>query len=324
MTGFILRRILISIPIIIVASFAVFSLTALSGDPLADLRSRPGVSEATLEVRRQALNLDKPIHERYALWAKDFVTLESRSSRNNELVHKAIQRSLGVTLRMVILAALLAVLVAVTLGVYSAVKQYSVGDYAGTFFAFVFFSMPVFWLAGILKDLGIRFNQRVGSTVFYTIGESTPGFQGGFLETIGNRVGHLALPTITLTLISMASWSRFQRAAMLDVLSSDYVRTARAKGLSELRVIGKHALRNGLIPITTVVALDFAAIIGGAVITETVFAWHGMGRLLLNAINAVDVNMVTAWLLVTAVIIVLFNLIADILYAFLDPRIRNG
>ncbi|MGI8793164.1 MAG: ABC transporter permease, partial [Acidimicrobiales bacterium] len=308
----------------ILASFLVFSLTALSGDPLAELRSRPGVSQATIELRRQDLSLDKPIPLRYATWAKEFVTLESRSSRNGELVHKAIQRSFGVTLRMVLLAAVLGVLVAVSLGVYSAVKQYSWGDYAGTFFAFIFFSMPVFWLAGILKDLGIRFNQRVGTTVFYTIGERSPGLDGGFFDTLPNRLGHLALPTITLTLISMAAWSRFQRAAMLDVLNSDYVRTARAKGLSEFRVIGKHALRNALIPVTTVVAIDFAAIVGGAVITETVFAWHGMGRLLLDAINAVDVNMVTAWLLVTAIMIIVFNLLADILYAVLDPRIRNG
>jgi peptide/nickel transport system permease protein len=299
MTGFVLRRLLISIPVVILASFLVFALVAASGDPLAELRSKPGTSRATIEIRSKQLNLDKPIPQRYLIWAGNAVQGDFGVALiDKEPVSTKLRRGFGVTFRLVILATFLAMAVAVVLG--------------------------VFWLAGISKDLGIRFNLAVGTTVFYTVGERTPNLTGGFFETFGNRVGHLALPTLTLSLISMAAWSRFQRAAMLDVLSADYVRTARAKGLSEFKVISKHALRNALIPLTTVVALDFAAIIGGAVITERVFAWKGMGSILLDAVFDLDVNVVTAWLLVTGITVVVFNLLADILYGALDPRIRNA
>lgn len=324
MTGFVLRRLLISIPVVVLASFLVFTLVAAGGDPLADLRQRPGVSQATVALRAAELNLDKPIPQRYLIWAGGVARGDLGLAIDKEPVSDKLRRGFGITFRLVILATLLAVTVAISLGVFSAVRQYSIGDYAGTFFAFVFFSMPVFWLAGILKDLGIRFNQAVGSTIFYTVGERTPNLQGGFFDTLGNRLGHLALPTLTLALLGMAAWSRFQRAAMLDVLSADYVRTARAKGLSELQVIAKHALRNALIPLTTVVALDFASTISGAIITERVFAWKGMGSILLEGIDRLDANVVTGWLLVTAVVVVVFNLVADILYAVLDPRIRNA
>ena len=324
MTGFVLRRLLISIPVVVLASFVVFSLVAAGGDPLAELRQNPNASQATISLRRAELNLDKPIPQRYLLWAGLVVKGDLGLAIDKEPVSDKLRRGFGTTFRLVILATFLAVAVAVALGVFSAVRQYSLGDYAGTFFAFVFFSMPVFWLAGILKDVGIRFNQAVGSTIFYTVGERTPNLSGGFFDTLGNRLGHLALPTLTLALLSMAAWSRFQRAAMLDVLNADYVRTARAKGLSEIRVIAKHALRNALIPLTTVVALDFASLIGGAIITERVFAWKGMGSILLEGIDRLDVNVVTGWLLVTAVVVVVFNLVADIFYAVLDPRIRNA
>lgn len=324
MTGFVLRRLLVSIPVVILASFLVFTLVAASGDPLADLKMNPNASRATIALRSRQLNLDKPIPQRYLIWAGDAVRGDFGVALDKEPVTAKLRRGFGVTLRLVLFASALAVMVGVALGVYSAVKQYSVGDYAGTFFAFVFFSMPVFWLAGILKDLGIRFNQAVGTTVFYTIGERTPNLAGGFFDTLGNRLGHFMLPTLTLALLFMAAWSRFQRAAMLDVLNADYVRTARAKGLTEFRVIVKHGLRNALIPLTTVVALDFAGLIGGAVITERVFGWNGMGSILLEAIGRLDVNVVTAWLVVTALVVVVFNLVADILYAVLDPRIRNA
>ncbi|HEX7167631.1 MAG TPA: ABC transporter permease [Acidimicrobiales bacterium] len=325
MTGFVLRRLFLSIPVIVLSSFLVFALVAASSDPLEALRANPLASRATIAEREAELGLNKPVVERYLDWAGDVVRLDlGRSYADNEPVWDKLERGFGVTFRMVALSTLLALMLAVGLGVFSAVRQYSVGDYAGTFFAFVFFSMPVFWLAGILKDLGIRFNQALGKTVFYTIGERTPNLEGTWWDVTANRLGHLALPTITLMLVTMAAWSRYQRAAMLDVLSSDYVRTARAKGLTEFRVISKHAFRNALIPLTTVVAIDFAGIVGGAVITESVFAWQGMGRVTLGAINRGDIPVVVAALVIIAMVVVVFNLIADILYAVLDPRIRNA
>jgi peptide/nickel transport system permease protein len=324
MTGFILRRLLSSIPVIVLSSFLVFAMVAATGDPLANLRGNPR-TVATVRIREHQLGIDRPIPQRYLTWAKGVVKGDfGKSFVDAQPALSKVKRGFGVTFRLVFLATFLALLTAIALGLFSAVKQYSPGDYAGTFFAFVFFSMPVFWLAGILKDLGIRFNQRIGRTVFYTVGERTPNLVGSWWDVTANRLGHIALPTMTLTLITMAAWSRFQRAAMLDVLSSDYVRTARAKGLSEFSVITKHAFRNALIPLTTVVAIDFAGLIGGAVITETVFAWRGMGRIVIDGIYSGDVNVVATALVIIAAVVVVFNLVADILYAVLDPRIRNA
>jgi len=323
--AFTLRRLVVSIPVVLASSFIVFVLVATAGgDPLADLRLRPGVSEATIELRRQELNLDKPVLERYGIWAKGAVTGDLGRSIRNEDVGELLVRRLGVTMRLVLSATIIAVLLAIVIGSVSALKQYSKFDYAATFASFVFFSMPVFWLAAVLKDVGIRANDALGRKVFFTVSEQTPNQVGGFLTIWADRIGHLLLPSLTLILISMAGWSRYQRGSMLEVLNADYIRTAKAKGLSGRVVLFRHALRNALIPVVTVVAIDFAAILGGAVVTETVFGWAGMGRLLVEALGVQDVNVVQAWLLVTAMVVVLFNLIADILYGYLDPRIRRG
>ncbi len=324
MTGFILRRFLISIPLVIVASFVVFVLASL-GDPLAELRMNPNVSEATIRVREAQLNLDRPIPVRYGLWISDAARGDlGRSSQTNEPVWDILKRRIPVTLRLVVAASILAALIGMAVGVVAAVRQYSKFDYGATFAAFVFFSMPVFWLAAVLKDVGIRINQAVGRRIFFTVGEATPGLDAGFIGTWMDRLGHMLLPATALILIQMAALSRFQRASMLDVINSDYIRTARAKGLSEGRVIVVHAMRNALIPVTTLLAIDFGAIIGGAIITETIFSWRGMGVLFLDAVAHRDVNVIQGWLLVTAISVIVFNLIADILYGVLDPRIRRG
>jgi len=325
MIGFTLRRIAISIPLLLVASFIVFALVASSGDPLAPLRANPSISEATLRAREEALNLDEPIPVRYGIWIQDAVTGDlGRSSVTNEDVRPLLQRRMAVTLRLVLFATIIAAIVAVAIGVIAAVRQYSLFDYGATFSAFVFFSIPVFWLAAVLKDVGIRINEGLDRRIFFTVGEQTPRLAGGFLDVWSDRVGHLILPALTLILIQLAAWSRYQRAAMLEVLNSDFLRTARAKGLGFFRVLIVHGLRNALIPVVTVVAIDFAAILGGAVITETVFGWKGMGILLVDGVRARDVNVVQGWLLVTATVVIAFNLVADLLYGVLDPRIRRG
>ncbi|MEO7837416.1 MAG: ABC transporter permease [Acidimicrobiales bacterium] len=320
-----LRRVAVSIPVVLAASFIVFVLVATAGgDPLADLRLRPGVSEATVQLRRQQLNLDKPVLERYGIWVKAAVTGDLGRSVSNEEVRPLLVRRLGVTLRLVLFATVVAVLIAVVIGSFGALKQYSKLDHTTTFLAFVFFSMPVFWLAALLRDIGIRVNTALGETVFFTVGERTPNLGGGVLTVWADRLGHLLLPSLTLVLVQVAAWSRFQRGSMLEVLNADYIRTARAKGLTGRRVLFRHALRNALIPVVTVVAIDFAAVLGGAVVTETVFGWTGMGRLLLTGLRTKDVNVVQAWLLVAAVLVVAFNLAADLLYGYLDPKIRRG
>jgi glutathione transport system permease protein len=325
MAGFILRRLAISIPLIAVASFLVFMLVAVSGDPLGELRSNPSISEAQIQAERHRLGLDRPLMTRYVDWATGAVTGDfGRSSKDNEPVVDKLLRAIGVTLRLLGAALTLAVFIGVAIGVAAALRQYSKFDYLSTLFAFIFFSMPVFWLAAVLKDVGIRINDAIGFRLFFTIGEKDPTVVGGFFTVWGDRLGHMILPVTALILIQVAGWSRYQRAAMLDVLSADYVRTARAKGLPPMKVILRHTLRNALIPIVTLVAIDFGLLMSGAVITETVFAWNGMGRLLLRGLIDRDANVVQAWLLVSAAMIVSFNLLADILYGYLDPRIRRG
>jgi peptide/nickel transport system permease protein len=205
------------------------------------------------------------------------------------------------------------------------VRQYSAFDYSTTFASFLFFSMPIFWFAALLKGAGIWYNQHVQAQTFYTIGDRSVVFaDDSWWGHTSDILGHLVLPTIALGLAGYAAWTRFTRASMLEVLGSDYVRLARAKGLSSGRVLVRHALRNALIPLTTVTALDIAGLFAGAVITESVFQWRGMGNLFSTALMDKNIYVVIDWLLVTASVVILFNLIADLLYGVLDPRIRHA
>src|SRR5919106_1611596 len=316
MLSFIFRRLLIAIPVVLLSSVLVFLLVAYSGDPLAELKGRnPPVPRQVIEAREHTLGLDKPLPTRYVTWLGNFVQGDMGKSIRGVEVRPLLWQRLKVTLRMVILASILAIVLAIGAGVLSAVTQYTPTDYTFTFLGFLFLSMPVFWLAALLKEFGaIRLNQLFGKQVVYTVGAETPNLTGSFFDRLGNYAGHLILPTLALALISFASWSRYQRATMLDVLGSDYIRLARAKGLSRSRVMTRHALRNALIPLVTVVAIDTGAIFGGAVITERVFSWQGMGALLVQGVQTSDVNILLAWLMVTSVLVVLFNLIADLLY----------
>jgi peptide/nickel transport system permease protein len=326
MLSFIIRRLLIAIPLVLLSSVLVFLLVANAGDPLGDLKGRnPPVPEQTIKAREQQLGLDKPLPQRYVTWLGNFVQGDMGKSIRGVEVRPLLWQRLKVTLRMVILASILAIVLAIGAGVLSAVKQYTPTDYTFTFLGFLFLSMPVFWLAALLKEYGaIRLNKVFGEQVVYTVGAESPNLSGSFGEKLADWAGHLILPTIALALISFAAWSRYQRATMLDVLGSDYIRLARAKGLSRRRVMTRHALRNALIPLVTVVAIDIGAVFGGAIITEKVFSWQGMGALLFQGVTTSDVNILLAWLMVTSVIVVLCNLIADVLYAVLDPRIRYG
>jgi peptide/nickel transport system permease protein len=323
MLSFIIRRLLVAIPLVLLSSVLVFLLVANSGDPLAELKGRnPPVPPQVIENRRHELGLDKPLPARDQTWLGNIV--QGDMGKGIE-VRPLLWQRMKVTLRMVVLASILAVVLAIGAGVLSAVKQYTPTDYTFTFLGFLFLSMPVFWLAALLKEYGaIKLNALFGEQVVYTVGAETPNITGGLGHRLADYSGHLILPTIALALISFAAWSRYQRATMLDVLGSDYIRLARAKGLSRRRVMTRHALRNALIPLVTVVAIDIGAVFGGAIITERVFSWQGMGALLVQGVVQTDVNVLLAWLMVTSVFVVLFNLIADVLYAVLDPRIRYG
>jgi peptide/nickel transport system permease protein len=229
-----------------------------------------------------------------------------------------ITRTLGHTAQVVLLAEGIALFLGIAIGIFSAIRQYSVFDYTFTSLSFLGFAMPTFWLALLLQILFVDIYLKWHVRVFYTSQLNAHGNATWSLD----RLQHIALPVITLTIISFAIYSRYMRASMLDVINTDYVRTARAKGLSEGRVILRHVFRNALIPITTVAALNIGAVLGGAIVTETVFSLDGFGFYFVNKLGQQDVYAVMAYLMVTAVIIVVFNLIADILYGFLDPRIR--
>src|SRR3954471_578152 len=324
---FTIRRVLASVLVLLVSSFLVFALCAASFDPLAkyyNLNPRP--PEAFFDNLREQLGLNDNFFVRYWHWLSGVLTGDFGTTVNGTPVAEQLGTRLWVTGRMIIAAIIIAVILAIVVGVIGAVRQYRPSDYAFTFLAYILIALPTFWFAALLKEFvagGI--NDLFGSQVLYTIGEETPGlslYASGW-ELWQDRLGHLVLPTVSLALLTFAAWSRFQRASMLDVLGSDYMRLARAKGLPYRRVVLKHGLRNALIPLTTVVALGIGTLFGGAIITEQVFVWHGMGEYLLaNGIGQNDINVVLGWLIVSAAVIVLFNLIADILYAVLDPRIR--
>lgn len=326
MIAFVIRRVLVSIPVLIVSTILTFLLVKLMGNPLSSLIGRnPPVPKSTIEFERHKFYLNHSLPAQYWHWIENVVvhgnfgpSLQGESNVRSEII-----RALGVTSKLIIGVIIIALILAVASGVYSAVRQYSATDYISTFAGFLFLSMPSFWFGALLKQGGIRFNSDLGTHFFGTIGDKSVYLaDNSTWGQIKDVLGHTILPVITLALISYAAWSRFTRASMLEVLNSDYVRLARSKGLSRSRVLVRHALRTALIPLATVTALDLAGIIGGAVITETVFQWHGMGDYLLQSIRSRDVFAVEAWLLVFAVVVILFNLIADLLYAVLDPRIR--
>ena len=324
---FTIRRLFASVLVLVASSFLVFALCAASFDPLQKFRQRqPPPSQEYLDGIREQLGLNDPFLVRYWHWFTGALRGDFGETLGGTPVADQLGGRLLITGRMIMLAIVIAVVLAMVVGVVGAVRQYKPSDYAFTFLAYLLIALPTFWFAAILKEFvagGV--NDLFGQQVLYTIGEETPGlslYASGW-ELWSDRIGHLVLPTISLALLSFASWSRFQRSAMLDVLGSDYMRLARAKGLTYRRVVMKHGLRNALIPLTTVVALGIGTLFGGAVITEQVFVWHGMGEYLLqNGIGQNDINVVLGWLLVSAVFVVLFNLVADILYAVLDPRIR--
>jgi peptide/nickel transport system permease protein len=328
MLVFVIRRVLISIPVLIASTFLTFFIVKLSGDPLQYLKQRhPLPPKSLIQSETHRLWLDRSWPAQYWHWISNILLHWNwgQPVQGHDNVASDVFTAFAVTARLVLASIAIALILAVVTGVISAVKQYSATDYTTTFLGFIFLSMPTFWFAILLKQLGIKINQWTGSHFFGTIGErSIPITDNSFLGSLKDIAGHMILPTIVLGLVGYAAWSRFTRASMLEVLNSDYVRLARSKGLAPRTVLVRHALRTALIPLTTVTALDIAALLGGAIITERVFQWHGMGNLFLTAVTNIDFNIMLGWLLVTATIVITFNLIADILYGILDPRIRHA
>ena len=492
---FVLRRLLVSIPLLIVSTLLVFWLVTISGDALAQFRNRPGPNgDQILAQARQRLQLDVPFIERYWEWLKGVVRLDFGTKANGQQVYPILKDSMITTMRLVLLATVLSIVIGLVIGIISAVRQYSIFDYGTTFASFLFFSLPVFWLAVLLKQFGaIELNNYlvsptvsvsaaivvglivgglagaltggswrrrlpvfgvaaaaavaliliadatdwitnpgisapvlavfaagagvlsamtfaplskskvliagvasalvgfgasllfdswleepswwmllqllgmslavgvviglavggfdravaaragvmatvlVGMLVMFdrfisawtpgrtiaTVGPQTPNLSGTFWERMVDYASHQVLPSLALALIGLATFARFTRASMLETMNSDYVRTARAKGLPATQVVLRHGFRTALIPVMTIITLSFATVIEGAVITENVFSWRGMGTLFVNGLREVDPYPVMAFLVVVSVVIIVMNAITDTLYAYLDPRIRS-
>lgn len=510
MLGYVIRRLAMAVVILFASSYLVYILAANSGDPLEDLRtSRDANREQLIAARVQTLDLDTPPPLRYFIWVKGALgclapfaaTCDLGSSITGLSVTSQLERAMGQTILLVTGATILSIVIGIALGIVSALRQYSPLDYGVTFMAFLFFSLPVFWVAVLLKEFGaIRFNDflrdptfstftivfvgivvglalygasygdprkrvivsvggalvvmavmfavsasgwlkapflgipgilvigglisialtyltagfrnkralyaglatvlvaaiiyfpiqgllneiswlqiaglgivaiavgmgigwlfggydrgqgmRVGAmSAFFsggiivvdrfmqswpdyvahgrirgrpiaTVGSTTPGFSEGFWLSGIDTITHLILPTMALMLVALAGYSRYSRASMLEIMNMDYIRTARAKGVSERSVVMKHAFRNALIPLATLIAFDIGALIGGAVITENVFAFTGMGQLFIQALGQVDLNPLMGVFLITGILAMVFNLVADLLYSVLDPRVR--
>jgi peptide/nickel transport system permease protein len=317
---YILRRLLYSIPVLFIASAVIFMGVSAVGDPLTELRMQPNVSQTTIDNIVERKHLDQPVHIRYGYWLREAVTDQFGTNvMGNRPIWPDLRRSMWFTIQLVIAAEVLAIVLAMILGVVSAKRQYSWFDNFTTMGSFIGYSIPIFWAALLLQILFTNFYRATGIRVFYTAGLSAVTTDMPFLI---DRLQHLALPVIALSITSVAAYSRYMRSSMLEVIHSDYVRTARSKGLTDRAVTYRHSFRNALLPLTTVVGVNLGAVFGGTIIIETVFGIPGMGRYFFTSLLSRDVYPLMAWLMVTAVLVILFNLIADLLYGYLDPRIR--
>ncbi|GEM87307.1 ABC transporter permease [Meiothermus granaticius] len=335
MFAYTVRRLLQIIPLMFAASIVIFTLLALQpGDPTDELRqANPRITQEQLEALRHAYGLDQPIYIRYFKWLGR--ALQGDFGQSRQYAVPAAQKVFGERLPNTLIlsgsAFLLALCVAIPVGIFSAVRQYSLADNIVTTLTFLGFSVPVFVLGIFLlytfavwlpdKIPGFPAFPPVAEVPYTPFSEVRSGTTS-FWIFLRNWAWNLVLPVVALSLIQMASWTRFMRGSMLEVLNLDFVRTARSKGLSERTILYKHALRNALIPIVTLVGLSIPGVLAGAVVTESVFSYQGMGRLILDSLISKDYNVAMAALAMLALITAIFNLVADLLYAVVDPRIR--
>jgi peptide/nickel transport system permease protein len=314
---YILRRLLIAIPTLIVISFVVFAILALAPtDPMAQFGADPRVPPEVRERIRESLGLNDPWPVRYVKWVSSVARLDfGYSFMSRGPVMDLIGQRLPNTLAVVGVAYVIGVLFAIPIGMVSAIKRYSIFDHMSTTFAFIGFSVPTFF-TGLL--LIIIFSVKLHWLPF--IYDSTLKITN--LATLGDQIKQSIMPITVLALFNTATIARYTRSEMLEHLPLDYVRTARSKGLKERFVVLRHVLRNSLIPVVTLVALGIPAVFGGAIVTEQIFRVPGIGELLVRSIGQGDTPVVAGILLIFAVLVVLFNLVADVLYGVLDPRIR--
>lgn len=317
MQRYILRRLLQSVLLLFLLSIGLFALIHLLGSPADLLVGRFDTPQARAALAAK-YGLDKSLPEQYIAWITTLLHGDlGRSFASHELVAVEMGLRLPATLELIGTAITIALVVATLLGVVAAVRQYSVTDYTATFVAYFGISMPVFWFAFILQQI---FGVLLRILPVFGIAGDNVGTNPA--DIFADRILHLILPASVLSLAYIAGWSRYLRSSMLDTVKQDYIRTARSKGLSPRLIFFRHALRNALIPFVTVIALTLPDLVGGATITETIFAWPGLGRLFFDSLTARDFPILLATMLLSSVAVILFNLLADLLYGVLDPRIR--
>jgi peptide/nickel transport system permease protein len=303
---------------LVLASMLLFGILNLApGGPFDARIAASHIQDTTyLDRLNKLIGLDKPVHERYLTWVAGVLQGnlgESWTIARGQSVNKIIGSRLPNTIMLMTTGLVFSLLIAIVIGTISATRQYSLLDNVFTAFSFFGISIPAFWFGLImLKFFGLELK------IFPVGGVYSVGKQDDLLD----RLWHLLLPMIVLSLLQVATWSRYLRSSLLETLRQDYVRTARAKGQTERLVLFRHAFRNALIPLVTVVALAIPTLFGGAIFTETIFAWPGMGQLLIGAVNALDWPVAMGVVIITAGLTILANFVADVAYVVVDPRIR--
>lgn len=313
MSKYIMKRILIAIPVLIGITIIDYAIMCLAGSPLEMLQG-PRVSQAAVEAKKIAMGLDQPFYIQYFVWLSQLLQGNmGYSVKSYQAVSSMIAEHLGPTLLLMGVSMLVSLLVAVPAGIYSAVRQYSKGDYAVVTFSFLGSSMPGFFLSLLLIYV---FTVKLGWLP--SSGMITLGTDGGFADV----AKHMVMPVTVLAFSMAGSNIRYIRSAMLEILQQDYLRTARAKGIGRWKVIYKHALRNALVPIVTVIGMQIPTLFGGAVIMEQVFSWPGLGLMTMSAITSRDYPVIMGVCLLSAIVVLVANLVTDILYALVDPTIQ--
>ena len=331
MIGFIIRRTLVVIPTLLGVTIIIFSMLAITpGDP-AELLLGERATKDSLDAMREYLGLNKPLHIQYGMFLKRVVKFDlGETIWTRQRVSIEIKERFPATIELALAAMMISSFLGIILGIISATKQYSWFDYASMVGSLFGVSMPVFWLGLVLMlifslTLGwFPMSGRLGVDIDLTVITNFYVLDAILTRNwlaLKDALMHLALPAMALSTIPLAIVARMTRSSMLEVLRQDYIKTARAKGLSEVKIVLKHALRNGLIPVVTVVGLQFGLLLGGAILTETVFAWPGVGKWLYDGVVKRDYMVIQGGTLLVASTFVIVNLVVDVLYAIINPRI---
>ena len=322
MTTYAIRRVLQTIPILFIISVLLFIMVrSAPGGPLTAARRNPNISKEQIEAIEEKLGLNDPLPVQYGRWLGDMFKGDmGESIKFRRPVSEMINERIPNTLLLVGVSFLVTLLIAIPIGIWSARKPYSPFDYIVTTVTFIGQSIPVYWLGlGLIVIFYVTLKNPISGEPFFPVGGmNTRGKEGELLDTLW----HLALPVTALSMGWVAWYSRFLRSSMLDVLHEDYIRTARAKGMKEQMVHYKHALQNAILPLVTLIALDLPSLFAGALFVETIFSWPGMGRLFWDAAKGRDYPVLLGVVMITATLIIVCNILADLAYGWLDPRVK--